>query len=151
MAILKTWFGLAAVLLFPAFVSRAADSSSPPLAPVSSHVISHGVDAKLNGGFASMLGLSKDKSDLKLKRMTVAEGTATNVCDVSVQDGKTILFHVRSGSITTYFTTDVYGVLRRAVVNDSAVTNGGLTNIPISKAEANFRIQKEFWIKQTNK
>ena len=107
--------------------------------------MAEGKEASLNAFFAGQLGLPATKP-VPLKRLTVESAARTNVANVSLVDKQTLIFSVREKNLTTFFLTDSSGKLRKALVNDSSVRNGGLTNLPALRAEREFTPVREFWL-----
>lgn len=131
---------LAAILSI--FTAVAAE-----LDPVATRALSSGKDSSLNAFFAGQLGIPAASKAIPLKRLTIESARNTNVFNVSSVDKRTIVLFVREKNLTTYYLTDTSGRLRKAIVNDSLIADGGLTNIPIIKAQAGFNASKELWLK----
>ena len=136
---------VAGVLLFTK--SLAAEDATP-LSGVAFHVLAEGKDASMNGGFATYLGVTKNGARVSMKRIVVPTGSVTNDFYVSIEDKKTIVIVERKSSIDTFYLTDLLGNLKRVVVNDRNIKDGGLTNIPVKKAQAGFQQEKDWWIKK---
>jgi len=137
------YFVVLAVLTLLTNVS--ADENT--LEGVAAKALREGKDASLNAFFAEQLGIASAKQAIPLKRLKVE----SNVFNVSVTDRRTIILSVQAKNLTTYYLTDTSGQLKKAIINDSAVANGGLTNIPLNRAEAAFKEQKSFWQKHSKK
>jgi len=137
----------ALIALIVQFENAFAAESSAPLSQVADRALTDGKDAKLNAGFARMLGLKTDQP-LLLKRLQIERDGATNVLDVLPKARNTIILSERRQSITTFYLTDRAGNLVKAVVNDGAVSNGGLTNLTRATAMAGFDRQKKLWAQQ---
>ena len=135
---------LAIAVVFVALVMSAADSVQP-LAPVIARAFSEGKDAKINASFARTLGL-KTEQPLALKRLLIKRSGTTNVFNVLVQDRKTIILFDLQQPLRTYYLTDASGILKRAVINDSNIADGGLTNLTLSAAATGFAKQRQLWI-----
>ena len=120
--------------------------SAEPLAGVATRVLKEGKDSGMNGGFAKFLGLTETGERVPMKRMIVQNESVTNNFYVSLQDKKTIVISERNGAMGTFYLTDVSGILKRAVVNDGNIKEGGLTNIPTAQAKAGFQKKKDWWI-----
>jgi len=123
--------------------SLIADEKTEPLAPVVAKALKEGVDANLNAGFATVLGISK--AGVPLKRLKSETNGVTNTFNVSLEDKKTVIITVREKQMSTFYLTDASGKLKRAVVNDGAVKSGGLTNVPVASAEEAFQKKVSFW------
>ena len=135
---------LALGIVFAALLVSAADSIQP-LGPVIVRAFSEGKEVKLNAWFAHKLGLKAERP-LPLKRLRVVKSGRTNVFDVLVEDRKTIILSERHQSLTTFYVTDPSGVLKRAVINDSTIVDGGLTNLALNAAAAGFARQRQLWL-----
>ena len=138
-------FALAA-LLTPLHNAGSAEASAA-LAQVADRVLTDGEDAKLNVVFAKVLGL-KTEQPLTLKRLQFEKEGATHIFNVLKKDPNTIILSERRQSLTTFYLTDRAGKLIKAVVNDSAMANGGLTNLTRATATAGFDRQKRLWSQQ---
>jgi hypothetical protein len=123
--------------------NRSAESTES-LASVADKATTQGEDAKLNVGFARVLGL-KAEQPLRLKRLRFDEKAATHAVDVLQDDPNTIILTVRRQSLGTYYVTDRSGKLKRAVVNDGTIAKGGITNISLEAAAPDFAEQKRLW------
>ena len=132
------------LVIFTLLTSVSADKNA--LEGVAAKAFREGKDASLNAFFAGHLGIST-KQAIPLKRLKVE----SNIFNVSVTDPRTIILSVQAKNLTTYYLTDTSGQLKRAIINDSAVANGGLTNIPLNRAEAGFKEQVSFWQRHSKK
>ncbi|MHB8522928.1 MAG: hypothetical protein ACYDH9_19505 [Limisphaerales bacterium] len=118
-----------------------------PLAPVAERALADGEDAKLKVGFARFLGL-KAEQPLLLKRLQFEKDGATHVLNVLRHDPNTIILSERRQSLTTFYVSDRSGNLSRAVVNDGAIADGGLTNLAPANAAASFAVEKQLWLQR---
>ena len=82
----------------------------------------------MNAAFARVLGL-KTEQPLILKRLQFEKDGTTNVFKVLLKDRNKIVIAEHRRSLGTFYLTDRAGNLLKAVVNDSAIANGGLTNL----------------------
>lgn len=114
------------------------------LGRVADKALTEGKEATLNVGFARMLGLAADKP-IPLMRLQFESRGTTNVFNVVRDTSDTIILFERRENFTTYYLADRSGTLRRAVINDSTVANGGVTNLNLQAAIAGFEKQKRFW------
>ena len=73
----------------------------------------------------------------------------TNVLNVLRDNPNTLILSERRQLIGTFYLTDRSGTLKRAVVNDGAIANGGITNLTPKAAAADFEKQKQIWLQQT--
>jgi predicted protein tyrosine phosphatase len=122
-------------------------TASGELGKVVSRVMREGKDSTMNGGFARTLGLSQDGTSLPMK-VVISESTGTtNRFWVSSRDTNTVVIGVREGNLGTFYLTDVSGRLKRAIVNDGNIREGGLTNIPVTQALKRFEEQKKWWVR----
>ena len=121
---------------------------SEPLAQVAERALAEGKDAKLNVWFARYLGLKAEKP-LPLKRLQFEKDGATNMLNVLRDQSDTIILSERRQLLATFYLTDRTGHLRRAVVNDAAIADGGITNLALEAAVASFEIQKQLWLQQS--
>ena len=137
------YFVVLAILTLLTNVSAAAST----LEEVAAKALREGKDASLNAFFAGELGIASAKQAIPLKRLKVE----SNIFNVSVTDRRTIILSVQEKNLTTYYLTDTTGQLKKAIINDTAVANGGLTNIPVNRAETGFNEQKIFWQKHSKK
>ncbi|HLK54614.1 MAG TPA: hypothetical protein VKU42_14230 [Candidatus Angelobacter sp.] len=128
--------------------SASAQSATNQLAQVADKALADGKDATLNVGFARYLGL-KAEQPLPLKRIQIGKEGVTNVLNVLRDNTNTIILSERRQMLTTFYLTDRSGTLRRAVVNDGAVANGGITNLTLKAAADDFEKQKKLWLQQT--
>lgn len=133
------------VILTLICVFAYADPASEPLGPSAKRAIAEGKDVRLNAGFAHALGLKADHV-LLLKRLEIQKEGATNMLNVVKDDRNTIILSERRGALSSFYLTDPSGKLRKAIVNDGTVSNGGLTNIPLAAAAASFEKQKLLWL-----
>ena len=138
---------LALVALIVPFNNAFAPEPPASLSQVADRALTQGEDAKLNAGFARILGL-KTEQPLLLKRLQFEKEGATNVLHVLLKDRNTIILSERRRSLATFYLTDRAGNLIKAVVNDSAISNGGLTNLTGATATAGFDRQKKLWSQQ---
>ena len=60
----------------------------------------------MNAGFARTLGLSKDGTSLRMKRVVLESIGTTNSFWVSLRDTNTIVIGVREGNLGTFYLTD---------------------------------------------
>ena len=136
-----------AMLVLAALIRFSAEAQlvpPPTLARAADKTMAQGKDGKLNVGFAQFLGL-KAEQPLSLKRLRIESDGATNMFNVLVERPDTIILSERRQLISTYYLTDRSGTLKRAVVNDAGITNGGLTNLPLKTAGPGFDKQKRLW------
>lgn len=68
--------------------------------------------------------------------------------NVLLKNRNTIILSERRQSLTTFYLTDRTGNLVKAIVNDGAISNGGLTNLTRATAMAGFDRQKKLWSQQ---
>ena len=125
-----------------------AEEATQPLAAIASRVLKEGTDARMNGRFATALGIARNQASVSLKRVAAEVNGATNVFNVSFEDKKTIILSVREKQLTTFYLTDLSGKLKRVMINDSSLQIGGLTNIPVATAQRKFEQQKDWWVKK---
>ena len=123
-----------------------AQEKSGPLSAIAAIALKDGKDGSINGGFATTLGLTKNRAPLPIKRLTAETDGATSTFSISTADKKTIILTVRREQMSTYYLTDLSGTLKRAVVNDAGVKAGGMTNLPVVDAKPAFEVQKDWWI-----
>ena len=123
-----------------------SQENSGPLSAIATIAFKDGKDGNINGGFATTLGLTKNRAPLPIKRLMAEADGATNTFSISTADKKTIILTVRREQMSTYYLTDLSGTLKRAVVNDAGVKAGGMTNIPVAVAKPAFELQKDWWI-----
>jgi len=135
------------LVLSLAVACLGAAESSDTFAKLVTRVLQEGNDASLNAAFAKVLGVGSGQSAVRLKRLKSDRGGVTNIFNVSIEDKQTVILSVREKNISTYFLTDTTGKLKKAIVNDGAIADGGMTNLPLSVAEPKFRAQKDFWSK----
>jgi hypothetical protein len=128
--------------------SALGQSTTTSLAQAANKAMAEGKDGTLNVGFARVLGL-KAEQPLPLKRIQTENDGATNVLNVLRENTNTIILYERRQHITTFYLTDRSGTLKRAVVNDGAIANGGLTNLTLKAAASDFEKQKKIWLQQT--
>ena len=147
---MKTSFWLIASLavLGLSDFSTSGQSTTDSLAKVADKALLEGKEATLNVGFARFLGL-KAENPLPLKRLQFEKDGMTNVLNVLRDNTNTIILSERRQALTTFYLTDRSGELRRAVVNDGSVANGGMTNLTLNGATAGFQKQKKLWLQQT--
>ena len=124
-----------------------SQSTSRPLAPLADRALAEGEDGKLNVWFAQFLGLEAHQP-LRLKRLQFENDGAINRLHVLLEDHNAIILSERRQLIGTFYLTDRSGNLRRAVVNDGAITDGGITNLTLESAAAGFEKQKQLWLRQ---
>jgi len=129
-------------------VNNGLAESEPLLSRVVAEVLKNGSDGKMNAGFASLLGLSKDQSPVLLKRVTAETQSTTNTLSVSLADKKSVVISVRHAHLGTFYLTDTSGKLIRVIVNDGRIKDGGLTNIPIAEAQKAFEKERDWWVKR---
>ena len=125
----------------------AADSMGE-LSKVVARVLRDGKDSPMNPGFAKALGLSKDGSPVPMKLLVLPATATTNRFWVATHDTNTVVIGFREGDLATFYLTDVSGQLRKAVINDSRIRVGGLTNIPTDQALKRFEAEKKWWIRK---
>ena len=101
----------------------------------------------MNAGFARALELSQDGTSLPMKVLVSQSTGTTNRFWVSSRDTNTVVIGVREGNLGTFYLTDVSGRLKRAIVNDASIREGGLTNIPVTQALKRFEEQKKWWVR----
>lgn len=117
------------------------------LSDVADRAVAEGKDATMNVGFARFLGLAADQP-LALKRLQFEEDGATNIFNVLVNDPNTIVLMKRRDFLGWFYLADRSGALKRAVVNDSAIADGGLTNLTAVEAAADFEALKRSWLQR---
>ena len=110
--------------------------------------MAEGKDATLSVGFARFFGL-KAEQPLPLKRLQTEKDGVTNVLNVLRDNTNTIIMSERRQLVTKFYLTDQSGTLKRAVVNDGAIANGGLTNLTLTSAMSDFEKQKILWQQKT--
>jgi len=150
---MKTSFCPVALLTLLGLLNLSApgQSTTNSLAQAANKAMVEGKDATLNVGFARFLGL-KAEQPLPLKRIQTEKDGATNVLNVLRENTNTIILSERRQLITTFYLTDRSGTLKRAVVNDGAIANAGLTNLTLKAAASGFAKQKRLWQQsQTNR
>jgi len=128
--------------------SARGQSTTNSLAHAADKALAEGKDATLNVGFARFLGL-KAEQPLPLKRIQFDKDGATNVLNVLRDNPNTLILSERRQLITTFYLTDRSGTLRRAVVNDGGIANGGITNLTLKAAAGDFEKQKKIWLQHT--
>lgn len=128
--------------------SARGQSTTNSLAQAADTALAEGKEATLNVGFARFLGL-KAEQPLPLKRIQFEKDGATNVLNVLRDNPNTLILSERKGLITTFYLTDRSGTLRRAVVHDGGIANGGITNLTLKAAAGDFEKQKKAWWQQT--
>ena len=129
-------------------LSATAQTTTTPLAQAANKAMVEGKDATLNVGFARFLGLKAERP-LPLKRLQTETDGATNMLNVLRESTNTIILSDRRKLITTFYLTDRSGTLKRAVVNDGAIANGGITNLTLKAAASAFEKQKILWQQKT--
>jgi hypothetical protein len=130
--------------------SERAEPAAESLAQVADRALAEGRDATLNVGFAQVLGLQVDQP-LPLKRVQFERDGATHLLDVGRKDPNLLILTERRQALTTFYLTDRSGTLRRAVVNDGAIRDGGLTNLTIEAAGSGFETQKRLWLRSSSR
>jgi hypothetical protein len=130
--------------------SERAEPSAESLAQVADRALAEGRDATLNVGFAQVLGLQVDQP-LPLKRVQFERDGATHLLDVGRKDPNLLILTERRQALATFYLTDRSGTLRRAVVNDGAIRDGGLTNLTIEAAGSGFETQKRLWLRSSSR
>lgn len=128
--------------------SATGQSTTNSLAQAADKAMAEGKDSTLSVGFARFFGL-KAEQPLPLKRLKTEKDGATNVLNVLRENTNTIILSERRQLIATFYLTDRSGTLKRAFVNDGAITNGGLTNLTLKAAASDFEKQKKLWQQQT--
>jgi hypothetical protein len=146
------WILLLLALVAPVVRLQTAFAAAPSesLSQVADRVLTEGEEAKLNAGFAKVLGL-KTEQPLVLKRLRFEKEGTTNVFNVLLKDRNTIILSEYQQSVVTFYLTDRAGNLVKAVANDSAIANGGLTNLTPTTAAAGFNREKKLWLQQKEK
>ena len=140
------WWPIALLMLVGLVgCSESARPPAEPLAQVADRALAEGKDATLNVGFARFLGLKADQP-MPVKRIQLETGGVTNMLNVLREDPNTIILSERRQRLTTFYLTDRSGLLRRAVVNDGAVADGGITNLSLEAAAAGFEKHKQLWL-----
>lgn len=137
---------LAFAIAIGAIGLASAQENSSPLSTIATIALKDGKDGNINGGFATTLGLTKNRAPLPIKRLMAETDGTTNTFSVSTADKRTIILTVRREQMSTYYLTDLSGTLKRAVVNDAGVKAGGMTNLPVAVAKPAFEVQKDWWI-----
>ncbi len=127
--------------------SAPAQSATNSLAQAADKALAEGKETTLNVGFARYLGL-KAEQPLPLKRIQIEKDGATNTLSILRDNPNTIILSERRQLLATYYVTDRSGTLRKAVVNDGAVANGGITNLTLKAAANGFEKQKALWSQQ---
>ena len=146
---MKTSFWSVALFTLGLFnISVLGQSVTNSLAQAADKALTGGKDATLSVGFARIIGLKAEKP-LPLKRLQIEREGVTNVLNVLRDNPNTIILSERRQMLTTFYLTDRSGVLRRAVVNDGAIANGGLTNLTTKAAASGFENEKRLWFQQT--
>jgi hypothetical protein len=125
--------------------SEAARPPSESLAQAADRALAEGKDATLNVSFARFLGLKADQP-MPVKRIQLETGGVTNMLNVLREDPNTIILSERQQLLATFYLTDRSGTLRRAVVNDGAIADGGITNLALETAAAGFEKHKQLWL-----
>ena len=128
--------------------SAQGQSTTNSLAQAADKALAEGKEATLNVGFARLLGL-KAEQPLPLKRIQFEKNGVTNVLNVLRDNPNTLILSERRQLIATFYLTDRSGTLRRAVLNDGAIANGGITNLTLKAASGDFEKQKKIWLQQT--
>ena len=121
--------------------SAQAQSS---LGPAADKALAEGKDATLNVGFARALGLRAEQP-LPLRRIHSEKDGVTNVLNVLRDSTNTIILSERRQLLATFYRS---GTLKKAIVNDGAIANGGLTNLSLNAAADGFQKQKKLWLQQ---
>jgi hypothetical protein len=144
---MKSYFRLAALLSAIGFFGffAAAQIATKSLAQAADRVIAEGKQGNLPIGFARYMGINT-KQRLPLKRIQIEQNGATNIFNVLLDNSNNIILSERKHDLTTFYLTDRAGTLRRAVVIDSAVAEGGITNLTLNAAAAGFAKQKILWL-----
>lgn len=142
------WAVALLIFLSPFDFYAQGQSTTISLTQVADTALAEGKEATLNVGFARLLGL-KVEQPVPLKRIQFAKDGATNVLNVLRDDPNTLILSERRQLVTTFYVTDRSGTLRRAVVNDGAIANGGVTNLTLKAAAGGFEQQKKLWLQQT--
>jgi hypothetical protein len=144
---MRTYLWSIALLMLVGLVgcSEAARPPSEPLAQAADRALAEGKDATLNVSFARFLGLSADQP-MPVKRIQLETGGVTNMLNVLREDPNTIILSERRQLLATFYLTDRSGTLRRAVVNDGAIADGGITNLALEAAAAGFEKHKQLWL-----
>jgi hypothetical protein len=123
---MKTFFWSIALFTVLGLFSSSAlgQATTGSLSKVADKALAEGKEATLNPRFARFLGLKADQP-VPLKRLEFEREGITNVLNVLREPPNTIILFERRQSLATFYVTDRSGILRRAVVNDDAVANGG--------------------------
>lgn len=127
--------------------SESSRPPSEPLARAADRALAEGKDATVNVGFARFLGLKADQP-IPVKRIQLETGGVINMLNVLREDPNTIILSERRQLLATFYLTDRSGTLRRAVVNDSAIADGGITNLALAAATAGFEKHKQLWLQR---
>jgi hypothetical protein len=130
--------------------SDRAEPSAESLAQVADRALAEGSDATLNVGFARVLGLQAEQP-LPLKRVQFESDGATHLLDVGRNDPNILILTERREALATFYLTDRSGTLKRAVINDGAIRDGGLTNLTMEAAGAGFETQKRLWLQSSSR
>lgn len=128
--------------------SAPGQSPTNSLAQAADKALAEGKEGTINVGFARFLGL-KAEQPLPLKRIQFEKDGATNVLNVLRDNPNALILSERRQHIATFYLTDRAGTLRRAVVNNAAIANGGITNIPLKVAAGDFEKLKKIWLQET--
>jgi hypothetical protein len=146
--IIKTFAFLIAVVTLSGLLGcKKKTESTPALAAVVQRALAEGDDAKLNMGFARVLGL-KAEQPLPLKRLQFETDGVTHMFNVLRDDTNTVILSERQQSLSTFYLTDRSGNLSQAVVNDGTIAGGGLTDLAPTAAAAGFAIQMQLWVER---
>jgi len=132
------------------FGFSAPGQSTNSLEQAADKALVEGKEGTINVGFARFLGL-KAEQPLPLKRIQFEKDGATNVLNVLRDNPNTLILSERRQLIATFYLTDRAGTLKRVVVNDGAIANGGITNIPLKAAAGDFEKLKKMWLQQTSR
>jgi hypothetical protein len=141
---------IATVVLACSWTLAQADSAGESLEPVAKRALAEGRDFKLNIGFAQVLGLKADKP-LPFKQLRIENHNTSNRLNVNKDNPTIIILQETRGPLSTYYLTDPSGKLKKAVVNDSTVIDGGLTNLPLTAVASSFEKQKLLWLQSQTK
>ncbi|MCB1125438.1 MAG: hypothetical protein KDM81_03005 [Verrucomicrobiae bacterium] len=124
--------------------SKPVQSGVGSLSEVADRAAAEGQDANMNVGFARFLGLRADQP-VALKRLQFEQNGATNTLNVLANEPNTIILVKRQQLLGWFYLTDRSGSLKRAVVNDGGIADGGLTNLTLMEAAAGFEALKRAW------
>jgi len=139
---------IASLALFGLFgCSKPPEPAAVTFAQAADRALAEGKDGTINVGFARALGLKAERP-LPLKRARFDADGATNTLNVLLEDRNTIILSERRQNLGTFYPTDRSGTLKRAIVNDGAIANGGMTNLALEAAAPDFEKLKQLWVER---